>query len=141
MQRCAPQSPRPRKPHRRQRATRLHSDARRTGAAPRAIDRALQTKMPFSASLFRRTRYVLGHAGQSVWLFLSRNDDGNASETGVKVAMARRGAIEAAKLLQDRGSNRITDASNPGGPELSEPSIFAIRDGDDAAGARRNMPS
>ena len=55
--------------------------------------------------------------------------------------MARSGAIEAAKLLQGRGSNRITDASKPGGPELSAPSIFAIRNGDDAAGARRIMPS
>jgi len=55
--------------------------------------------------------------------------------------MARSCAIEAAKLLQDRGSNRITDGAKPGGPEVSAPFIFAIRDGDDTAGARRIMPS
>jgi hypothetical protein len=76
-----------------------------------------------------------------VWLFPSRNDDGNVSETVVEVSTARSSAIEAAKLLQDRGSNRITDASKPGGSELSAPSIFAIRDGDDAAGARCILPS
>jgi hypothetical protein len=96
--------------------------------------------MPFSASLFRLTRYVLGH-GQSVWLFLSRNDDGNVSETVAKSSTARRSAIEAANLLQDRGSTRITDASKPGGLVPSPPSIFVIADGDDAAGARRMMRS
>jgi hypothetical protein len=107
---------------------------------PGDIESGSANQMPFSASLFRCIRSVLGPAGQSVWLF-SRKDDGNMSETAASTGSTARNddGIHAEKHLQDRGSNLVAGVSTANGSWASTPSILAIGDGNGAAGPRGTM--
>ena len=69
---------------------------------------------------------------------------GTMSETVASTESTARsdGGIDVEKRLQDRGSNRVAEASAAGDSGASTPSNVAIANGDGAAaGARRTMPT